>query len=164
MPRTVQAAQSCPCGMHTGAEWAGWTSGWTAVYTTGFHAPVSTSPPTAQIHRQGLNPQGEVTVDMSCAPTMSQELCFWAPFTDEKPRLGDCSCITQLTWKLAVPKSLSKSAPWEKLVNSFLMRCEPHDSWIHTFHKWKALTMYRSQLLRWRRRWKNSGAIWQEIT
>lgn len=32
----------------------------------------------------------------------------------------------------------------EKLVNSFLMRCEFHDSWIHTFHKRKALTMFRS--------------------
>lgn len=94
----------------------------------------------------------------------ARSCAFGPPSQTGKPRLGDCSCIAQLTWKLAVPKSLSKSAPWKKLVNSFLMRCESHDSWIHTFHKRKALTMYKSQLLRWRRRRKNSGAIWQEIT
>lgn len=27
-------------------------------------------------------------MDMSCAPTMSQELCFWAPFTDGETKAG----------------------------------------------------------------------------
>lgn len=45
-------------------------------------------------------------MDLSSAPTMSQGLCFWAPFTDEEMEAGRSLCITQLTWTLALPMSL----------------------------------------------------------
>lgn len=74
-------------------------------------------------------------MDISCALTMSQEMCFGASFTDEETKSGDHDCIAQLTWTLAVRLGLSKSALRRKLGNSFLTRCESHDSWIRILHR-----------------------------
>lgn len=37
---------------------------------------------------QWFNPQGELRMDISCASTMTQELCFWALFTDKESEAG----------------------------------------------------------------------------
>lgn len=53
-----------------------------------FHFHASTSPLAAQRHRQGLNPQREVRMNIPCAATMSQALCFGVPFTDKETEAG----------------------------------------------------------------------------
>lgn len=79
---------------------------------------------------------------------------FWVPFTDEKTEAG--------RWLFAYPADLDIGGATEfirvcslkKLLNSLLMRCESHDSWVHTFHKLKSLHYVpgKGQLLIWRRR------------
>ena len=67
--------------------------GWTAVCPAWFQEPpedatVSTSLPTAHIYPQEFKPQGEVGMDMSFVPIMSQKLCFEELFTDTETESG----------------------------------------------------------------------------
>lgn len=69
-------------------------------------------------------------MSIPCAATMSQELCFWVPFTDKETETG--------RWLLRYPVDLDIGGATEfirvcslkKLLNSLLMRCE---SMIHGF-------------------------------
>lgn len=119
-----------------------WLSAWPDFKVPGKTLPPpSPHPPTVYPYQQGLiHKEGK----MDILPTMSQAV-FLSPLN----RWGNWGwkIINELpSWPgnwlcLWVYQSLLFG---KKLVNSFLMRCEFHDSWVHAFHKWKALTMHRS--------------------
>ena len=100
-----------------------------------FRFRASTKPLTAQRHRLGLNPQGEVRMSIPRAATMSQALCFWVPFTDEETEAGRWLLHYPVDPDIGGAIEFIRVCSLKKLLNLFPMRYESQDSWVHAFHK-----------------------------